>query len=269
MPLNFDPDAGPLVLGMVHLPPLPGTPFYRQRSLDEIRKTALAEALALKEGGATGCLIQTMDRVSDTADSCDPARLAAMTLTVGEIVAACGPGFAVGVQFMKNAVSASLAVAKVTGAQFIRVSAWIGGTASAFGIVRADPLNYCRYRDSIGADDVTVIADIHSQHFRWLDGEMPLQRVAHWAVEAEANALCLGEADREVTAGLVQAVRQTCPKTPIILPGYTSPLNAGAMLSLAQGAFVGGCLKDPSTGRVAAHRVRAYMEAAREAKRHD
>jgi predicted TIM-barrel enzyme len=50
--------SGRLVLGMVHLPPLPGTPFYRGASVEQILATAVTSARALRDGGAGGCLVR-------------------------------------------------------------------------------------------------------------------------------------------------------------------------------------------------------------------
>lgn len=111
------------VLGMIHLQPPPGTPFYQEDSLPEIVATAVESALALKRGGASGCLIQTVDRVYTAGEESDTARTAAMALVVQAITRATGPGFPVGVQLMRNALTASLAVAKVAGGSYVRASA--------------------------------------------------------------------------------------------------------------------------------------------------
>jgi predicted TIM-barrel enzyme len=54
---------GKLILGMIHLQALPGTPYHRDGSFEEILQTAVRSARALETGGANGCLIQTVDRV--------------------------------------------------------------------------------------------------------------------------------------------------------------------------------------------------------------
>ena len=66
------------VIGMVHLPPMPGTPYYEADSFPATLERAVADATALYEGGATGCLVQTIDRVYPTGDEADPARIAAV-----------------------------------------------------------------------------------------------------------------------------------------------------------------------------------------------
>jgi protein-L-isoaspartate(D-aspartate) O-methyltransferase len=72
----------------------------------------------------------------------DLARIAALSLIVRAVVEATGPRFKVGVQVMRTAVRASLAVAKVAWGAFVRVSALVGATVTADGLVQADPLGW-------------------------------------------------------------------------------------------------------------------------------
>src|SRR4051794_17496790 len=115
---------------MVHLDPLPGTPFFADGSFDATLDRAVTSAVALRDGGADGCLIQTVDRVYSVDDKSDPARTAAMALITRAVVDATGAAFDVGVQLMRNAVKASLGVATVAGARFVRVGALVGATLS-------------------------------------------------------------------------------------------------------------------------------------------
>src|SRR6266699_7184382 len=50
-----------VVIGMVHLLPLPGTPFYQEGNVERALPKAVADATALDNGGADGCLLQTGD----------------------------------------------------------------------------------------------------------------------------------------------------------------------------------------------------------------
>jgi len=128
--------------------------------------TAVGSAQALDAGGADGCLVQTVDRVYPTGDEADPARIAAMALIVRAVADATSPGFVVGVQIMRNAVQASLAVAKTAGGGFVRAGALVGATLTAHGPVEADPEAVMAYRAKIDAWDVTVVADVDSGQFR-------------------------------------------------------------------------------------------------------
>ena len=104
-----------IVLGMVHLLPLPGTPFYQEGNVERALTKAVADATALYHGGADGCLIQTVDRVYPAADEADYARVAAMAAIAKAVADATGPEFQIGIQIMLNALKASVAVATVCG----------------------------------------------------------------------------------------------------------------------------------------------------------
>jgi hypothetical protein len=88
---------------MVHLPPLPGTP------IDDARPAVRESPGALAEGGADGCLVQTVDRVYHPGEDSDPARTAAMALVVNANSQATDESFQIGVQLIRNALKASLA----------------------------------------------------------------------------------------------------------------------------------------------------------------
>src|SRR5512146_3186490 len=141
-----------VVLGMVHLLPLPGTPFYQEGTIEQTREKAVADATALYQGGADGCLIQTVDRVYPAADEADYARVAAMAMIAKAVADATSPTFQIGIQIMLNALKASVAVATVCGGSFLRCTALVGATLSASGMVEAHPYDFLTYRAQLGAN---------------------------------------------------------------------------------------------------------------------
>ncbi|MFD6876631.1 MULTISPECIES: BtpA/SgcQ family protein [unclassified Streptomyces] len=254
------------VIGMIHLQPLPGTPFHEEGTFREILERAVASAKALAAGGADGCLVQTVDRVYTTEDECDPARAVAMGLISEAVVRAVSdaPEFLVGVQIMRNALTASLAVAKVTGGHFIRAGALVGMTLSPHGMVAADPLAVAEYRQRISARSVGVIADVDSMHFRWFGGEKSTAEVARAARGMGADAVSLGDPDENRTHEMIASVRRAAPDLPVILAGHTDHGNAERLLAEADGAFVGTCLEEGGWGgRINVDRVRSYVDIAR------
>ncbi|HUY46497.1 MAG TPA: BtpA/SgcQ family protein [Streptosporangiaceae bacterium] len=252
------------VLGMVHLPPLPGTPFYEEGSFGRTLDAAVASARALAEGGADGCLVQTVDRAYATGEESDPARTAAATLIVHAIATATGDGFQIGVQLMVNALKASLAVAKVAGGSYIRAGVLVGATLTPHGMVEAHPLEVMDYRARIGAQQIKVIAEVESMHFRWLGEARPVGQVARYAQNVGADAVSLGHPDEDTTLRMIDAVREAVPGLPVILAGYTNHGNAARLLAAADGAYVGTCLeRDGWGGQIDPERVRAYMDIVR------
>lgn len=258
---NFDTlGKKKVVIGMVHLLPLPGTPFYQEGNMGRALEKAVADATALYQGGADGCLIQTVDRVYPAEDDADYARVAAMATILKAVSDATGPEFQIGIQIMLNALKASVAVAKVGDGSFVRCTALVGATLSASGMVEANPLDVLTYRARLGANHIKLIAEVNSMHFRWL-GERPTAEVARTAARVGADAVEVAHPDEAVNARLVREVKQALPRLPVILGGHTNHENVARRLAEADGVFVGTCLKGEGwDGRVDVERVRAYVE---------
>lgn len=249
-----------VIIGMVHLGPLPGTPFYEEGSYATVKERAIADGMALYRGGASGCLVQTIDQVYSTADEADPARIAGVANIVHEIARSTGPDFKIGVQILRNAIQASLAVAKVSGGSFVRCGALVGATMTGDGLMDSNPLAVMRYRRQLNAKDIKMIAEVHSMHFKALDGTAPVE-VARDAVRVGADAVSLGDPDERVTLDMIRDIRRALPDTPIFLAGYTNHDNAARLLPAVDGAFVGTCLEKSGWGSaIDEDRVRAYMD---------
>jgi len=254
------------VYGMIHLRPLPGTPFYEQGSFQQTLDIAVRGAVGLRNGGADGCLVQTVDRVASVRDESDPARIAAATLVVQAIVQATGGGeFHIGVQLMRNSIKASLAIAQVAGADFVRVGAIVGMTLTPHGLIEANPLEVMEYRSKINAWKIAIIADIHSMHFQWMGPARSVADVARAALHVGADAVALADTDEDKTLQMIAEVRAAVPQARIFLAGYTNQNNVRKMMAAAGGAFVGTCLeRDGWGGEIDPEKVRSYMEAARQ-----
>jgi membrane complex biogenesis BtpA family protein len=232
---------------MVHLEPLPGTPFHEPGSFERLLATAVSSACALARGGAHGCLVQTVDRVYEAHDESDPARTAAMGIIVHAVKQATPHSFTVGVQMMRNAIVPSLGVAKVTGAQFIRATALVGSSHSDGGTLRGDPYAAMDYRKRIDAGDVLVIADIATLHHRPSE---EVGELARRAARAGAGAVAVGNPDERRSLEWIASVRRSAPQVQVFLSGHTNHNNAARLLLHADGAFVGTCFEKGAWGGV-------------------
>src|SRR5262245_58318018 len=213
-----------VVIGMVHLLPLPGTPFYQECQMEQCLEKAVADASALYHGGADGCLIQTVDRIYPAGDEADYARVAAIAAVTKAVADATGPAFQIGVQIMVNALKASVAVAQVCGGSFIRCTALVGATVGASGMVEANPHDFLIYRARIGAQSIALIAEVHSRHFHWL-GQQSTADIARMAARVGADAVEVSHPDEATNAHLVREIKQAMPHLPVILGGYTTHDN--------------------------------------------
>ena len=105
-------DGRKLILGLIHLKPMPGTPFYEDGNLETSLKKAISDAKALQNGGADGCLLQSVDGIYGAEDDTDYARVATLAMIAARVRDATGPDFKIGVQLMFTCITPSLAVAK-------------------------------------------------------------------------------------------------------------------------------------------------------------
>lgn len=254
-----------LVLGLIHLVPLPGTPLYEEGNLEIALDKAIKDAQALYQGGADGCLVQTVDRIYPSGDDADYARVAAMAVITHEVRKATGPEFLVGAQIMWNCITPSLGVAKATGAQFTRATALVGTTVSPFGTINADPHKVGMYRRQIGARDIAIVAEVHGYHFKGSGSEdMPLVMRARMAANAGADAIEIMDADEETNNRMVHDIKAAFPDLPVILGGKTDLENVTRRMKEANGAFVGSVFENGQWGRaIDTNIVKEYVAQVR------
>lgn len=238
-----------LVFGLIHLKPLPGTPLYQEGLFEESLEKAVKDAKSLHEGGADGCLVQTVDRIYPSTDDADYARVSAIAIITHAVKQVTGPEFHVGAQIMWNCITPSLGVAKAAGASFTRATALIGTTTSAYGIINANPLKVQNYRKLIGAQEVGIISEIQGYHFDWVGGDLPIEQRARMAMTVGANAVEVMHGDEDKNNAMVTQIKNMDPNIPVILGGKTNLENVRSRLSLADGALVGSCFEGGNWGK--------------------
>lgn len=237
------------VMGLVHLLPLPGTPFFEEGNFEKALEKALVDVKALQNGGADGCLIQTVDRIYPPGiDDVDPARLAALSAIVYEVSKIKHDDFHIGVQIMINGLYAALAIAKVFHGSFLRCAAFVGKMVTGSGTVEGNPYEFQKYRRYLNAMDIKVIAEVDGMHFHWVNNEKTTAEVAQQARYAGAFGVEVAAADEEENKQKVLAVKQLRPEIPVVLGGHTNHENASRRLAVADGAFVGTCFEKGGWG---------------------
>ena len=252
------------IIGMVHLGAMPGTPFYEEGSYEETFERALRDAKALDEGGATGCLVQTVERVYPTKDEADYARVVGVGHIVRAIAKETRPDFQIGVQIMTNSLQASVAVAKSSGGSFLRCFALVGQSLSPWGMIEAKPIEFLRYRQRINATHVKLIAEVDGMHFKWHGEEKPVVDIARTAVNAGADAVEVANADEEANLKQIHDIKAALPNLPVILGGHTNHENVARRLAKADGAFVGSAFEPNGWGTAISKKsVQEYMEIVR------
>jgi uncharacterized protein len=250
-----------VVIGLIHLKPMPGTPFFQDGDFEKSLEKALLDAKALYEGGADGCLIQTVDRVYPLGDEADYTRVAGIAAITNAVSQATGADFQIGVQIMVNALKASTAIAKVCGGSYIRCAALVGSSMTHWGLVQSNAYDFLTYRAGIGAQNIKLIVEIDGMHFKWHGDKKPTAEIAQAAYRLGASAVEIANPNPEWVIQTVKEIKQVLPEMPVILGGYTNHSNAAKMLAAADGAFVGTCFENGNWGgRIDPQRVEEYVK---------
>jgi hypothetical protein len=243
------------IIGMVHLPPLPGSPRW-DGSMTGVTAWALADARALVEGGADALLVENFGDAPFTPGRVEPATVAAVTAVAAEIRRAL-PTTPLGINVLKNDARAALGVAAAVGAEFIRVNVHAGAVLADQGIVHSDAYGTLRDRRLLGVD-VRIFADVGGKHAVPL-GPTDLEQTARDLVHRGlADALVVsGAATGQVTAlADVKRVRSAVPDVPILIGSGVTAETAAELLSVADALIVGTSVKRGGDVRLPVERTR-------------
>jgi membrane complex biogenesis BtpA family protein len=226
------------IIGMIHLPPLPGIPG--SKGIDYAIRRAVADLRVLEEGGADGVLIENeYDKPHQVAAA--PETIAAMTRIVRAVVQE-SESAVIGCEILLNDPRASLAVAKMAGAAFIRTDYFVDRmTRPEYGEFEIDPEGLIDYRARIDAESVLIFADVQVKYATMVEPR-PLSESAELAFQKGADAVVVtGEASGD--APTVEQLRSVAGLgAPVLIGSGLDTLNAKDLLDECEGAIVGTSL---------------------------
>ena len=107
-----------VLVGMCHVPPLPGSPRFAGR-IDEVRERVLRDAAALADGGADGIFLENFGDVPFFPDRVPAVTIAHLTLLAERLRSQTK--LPLGINVLRNDGRSALAIASAVGAEFIRV----------------------------------------------------------------------------------------------------------------------------------------------------
>lgn len=153
----------PALFGMVHVRALPGTPFNTD-TIEQICASAVTEAETLQLLGFDGIILENMHDRPYLKGQVGPEIVAGMTRVACEVKRKVGQAFPVGVQILAGANMEALAVAYISGCEFIRAEGCIFGHVADEGWIEACAGNLLRERARLGAGRVRIWTDIQKKH---------------------------------------------------------------------------------------------------------
>lgn len=217
----FPPRA---LIGMIHLPALPGTPQSRL-PLDAICEQAAAEARQYRDLGFDSLLIENMHDRPYARGAVGPEIVAAMTAAGRAVQAAAS--MPLGVQVLAGANREALAVALACGAGFVRVEGFVFAHVADEGIIESCAAELLRYRRQIGAEHIRVFADIKKKHSAHaLTADVSLAETARAAEFFLADGVIVtGAATGATTNPAEVAAVRAATRLPLLVGSGITPQN--------------------------------------------
>lgn len=250
-----------VIVGMIHLKALPGTPNYKNNDA-KIIEAALKEAQIYKKAGIDALAIENMHDVPYIKNDVGHEISAMMTVIGHEIKKATA--LPCGIQILSSANRAALAVAKAANLDFIRAEGFVYGHLADEGYIDSCAGDLLRYRKQINAESVAIFTDIkkkHSSHA--LTADVSLVETAKTAAYFLSDGLIITGTSTGSAANLedIQEVKNTC-KTPIIVGSGVTLNNLENYLSLADALIVGSYFKENGhwTGALSYNKISQFME---------
>ena len=249
------------IIGVIHLPPLIGTPQSRQ-PFREIRARALSDAKVLIDNGIDGVIIENYGDAPFLPDSVEPHTVAALALVTDEIRERY-PQIAIGINVLRNDAKSAMAIATVTDANFIRVNVHTGAMLTDQGVMEGKAHETLRYRSTLKSE-VKIFADIAVKHavpLTPIDIPASAEDTYHRGL-ADALIVTGTATGKRTDLSELKAVKSAVPQASVFAGSGVTIDNLTAVLQYADGVIVGTSTKRDgiTTNAVDPDRVRALIK---------
>jgi hypothetical protein len=231
-----------LLLGVVHLKPLPGSPSFGGETLESISDFARADAEQILEAGFDGYILENFGDAPFFKEQVPPHVLTMLTRIALELPRR---GILAGVNVLRNDARGALAVAAACGLQMIRVNVHSGAMVTDQGIIEGDAAGTLREREAL-APEVAILADVDVKHAAPLTPSFDLREAAReTAYRGLADALIVtGKATGcPASATHIKVVREAVPDRPLLVGSGVTRETVKQTLRLADGIIVGTAIK--------------------------
>jgi membrane complex biogenesis BtpA family protein len=257
-----------MLVGVIHLPALPGSPLGSLTASDCARSAAEC-ARALAAANYDAIIVENFGDVPFFAGKVPPVTIAAMT-ACALAVREAAPLIPLGINVLRNDAEAALSIAVCTGAKFVRINVHTGARVTDQGVIQGDAAGTLRLRRALGADAIAIWADVDVKHSAPLGPPRPIaQEVEDTTKRAMAAAvLVTGEGTgKGVDLEKLAAVKRAARGTPVLVASGATLDTLPALAAHATGVIVGSALRPGGIpgGPIDATLAKTFAEAYRRA----
>lgn len=228
-----------VLIGMVHCLPLPGTMNYGG-SMDAIVQKAVSDAKKLESAGFDAVLVEpTLDRPMGMNRGA--LQLAAMSVICGAVHQAVS--VPMGVSYLTPDCRDVFSIAKASGADFVRISAFVDTLRFSAGVVEPCAAHAWEVRRDGDMREIAILADIQVKHAQMVYPQS-LEQSAYMAQAQGADAIVVtgNTTGQETPMDTIQRVSRAV-KIPVVVGSGASEANISAQMAYAAGFVVGSSIK--------------------------
>lgn len=229
------------IIGMVHCLPLPGTAKFKN-NMEEIINQAIADAETLEKAGVDAIMVENMgdDPFGIVLDTAQTVALASISTLIRERVK-----LPIGIDAAMNDYETSLSIAKVIGADFVRIPVFVDTVEFFGGIIEPCARKAMLFRKSIHAEAVQIFADIQVKHTHMLLSTVSIEDSAAAAIGCGADAIIVTgtHIGKETPMEIINKVK-AMSSIPVIIGSGVKKGNIKDQLKVADGAIIGSSLKE-------------------------
>ncbi|PBC01443.1 BtpA/SgcQ family protein [Mesorhizobium sp. WSM3860] len=255
-----------VVIGVVHLAPLPGAPRYDGEAIEAIYQRGLDDARAYLDGGCDGVIVENHGDIPFAKpDDIGPETAAYMAVVSDRIRRELGKP--IGINVLANAAIPALAIASAAGAGFVRINQWANAYVANEGFVEGESGRAARYRARLRASGIRIFADAHVKHgAHAIVADRPVEELVKDLVFFDADAIIATGQRTGHAADLsyIRMIKDAAGLPTLVGSGVTLD-NANDILGIVDGVIIASALKHEGVwwNQVDAARVKAFMTGLR------
>jgi membrane complex biogenesis BtpA family protein len=233
----------PRLCGVLHLPPLPGSPRASD-GVGAIARATAREARLLLAAGYDLVIVENFGDAPFFREAVPAITIAAMTCCAQAVREAC-PQLPLGINVLRNDAAAAMGIAVAVGASCVRVNVLSGARVTDQGVIEGRAAELLRLRRSLGGEGVEIWADVAVKHSAPLAPREVGEETRDLVQRALADAVLVtgsgtGEA---VDPGRLEVVRAAAGRAPVLVASGATMAALPGLAKLCDGVIVGSALR--------------------------
>ncbi|XP_075230052.1 uncharacterized protein F13E9.13, mitochondrial [Lycorma delicatula] len=171
-----------IIIGMIHIGALPGTPCYKG-SVEKLIEKACSEAEVYKKCSVDAVLLENMHDIPYMQPPfIGPEITSSMTKVCSTVRNILQKDIKCGVQVLAGGNKEAIAVAQSSGLDFVRIEGFVFSHIADEGFTNSCAGELLRYRKTIGAENILIFTDVKKKHSAHaLTNDISLEETAHAA----------------------------------------------------------------------------------------